>query len=375
MADFEHVLEKAIHHEQRLSAAEIECLLSRPAGQELEHLFTAARERRKEVFGDVVFLYGFVYFSTYCKNRCRFCLYRCSNEMAPRYRKPLGAIIDAIRTLEDSGVHLIDLTMGRDTYYLQQDGNNLLELILKCHESVSLPIMLSPGVLPVNILSQLAGIGVDWYACYQETFNQTLYSNLREGQDFNSRFEAKINAKKAGLLLEEGLLLGVGERYQDTSLAFKEMERLGPSQVRAMSFRPQIGTPMVHVKANGSLRELQTIATFRLCFPDKLIPASLDVDGLEGVKNRLNAGANVITSLIPANYELAGVSSARSGVETGQRSVGSVAPVVESAGLKIAAPGTYRTWLNEEKRRVGRQDRVDSKSMKPGWTPEPSASF
>lgn len=366
MADFDHVLEKAIHNKERLSPADIECLLSGPAGQELEPLFAAARERRKEVFGDVVFLYGFVYFSTYCKNRCRFCLYRCSNEMAPRYRKPLGAIIDAIRTLEDSGVHLIDLTMGRDTYYLQQNGNNLLELILKCHESVSLPIMLSPGVLDDNILSQLAGIGVDWYACYQETFNQTLYSNLREGQDYNARFEAKLNAKRFGLLIEEGLLLGVGERYQDTSLAFNEMASLNPSQVRAMSFRPQIGTPMAHIKANGSLGELKTIAALRLCFPDKLIPASLDVDGLEGVKNRLNAGANVITSLIPASYQLAGVSSARSGIETRQRDVCSVAPVIESAGLKIAAPGTYLAWLKEEKRRVGRQDRVDSKSMKPG---------
>lgn len=375
MRDFEYVLDKAVSCEHALDADEIECLLSTPAGKPLEDLFAAAQERRRNVFGDEIFLYGFVYFSTYCRNRCRFCLYRCSNEMAPRYRKEIVAIIDVLRKLEDSGVHLIDLTMGEDPYYLQQKGEKLIELVLKCRESVALPIMLSPGVLDLQLLLKMARLGVDWYACYQETFNRGLFSILRKDQNFSARFEAKANARKAGLLIEEGLLLGVGERYQDTALAFGKIENLGASQVRAMTFRPQMGTPMASFQANESLDELRVIATLRLCHPDKLIPASLDVDGLQGLRRRLDAGANVITSLIPAKHDLAGVSRARSGVENGQRSVKAVAPVVERAGLRIAPIRTYRSWLQKEKRRVGRQDRVDSKSMKPGWTPEPSANF
>lgn len=45
----------------------------------------------------------------------------------------------------------------------------------------------------------------------------------------------------------------------------------------------------------------------RLLFPDKLIPASLDVDGISGLELRLMAGANVVTSIIPPNEGLAGV--------------------------------------------------------------------
>ena len=37
--------------------------------------------------GDAVFLYGFVYFSTYCRNECAFCFYRADNDESPRYRK------------------------------------------------------------------------------------------------------------------------------------------------------------------------------------------------------------------------------------------------------------------------------------------------
>ena len=44
-------------------------------------------------FGDAVFLYGFVYFSTYCRNECTFCLYRRGNAESPRYRKSIDEVV------------------------------------------------------------------------------------------------------------------------------------------------------------------------------------------------------------------------------------------------------------------------------------------
>ena len=70
-------------------------------------------------FGDGIFLYGFVYFSTYCRNDCNFCYYRSSNQLPERYRKSREEIIRTAVDLKESGVHLIDLTMGEDDYYLK----------------------------------------------------------------------------------------------------------------------------------------------------------------------------------------------------------------------------------------------------------------
>ena len=61
--------------------------------------------------------------------------------------------------------------------------------------------------------------------------------------------------------------------------------------------------------APDSLRELLIIAMLRLAFPDRLIPASLDIEGLEGLQLRLDAGANVVTSLIVPGAGLTGVAS------------------------------------------------------------------
>lgn len=308
MKRFEYVFEKVFCGEI-LEDSDVTCLFATPPGKQLERLFAAAQAQRERAFGDQIFLYGFIYFSTYCQNHCQFCMYRHGNQEAPRYRKSIESIIDVARALEDKGVHLIDLTMGEDPCYLERNGEMVVELVVRFREAIDLPMMLSPGVLSSQLLVEIANQGVDWYACYQETFNRRLFMRLRKGQNFDKRLRAKVYAREAGLLIEEGLLLGAGETCDDLVMSLRNMETLAASQMRAMTFRPQPGTPMAHWQVPDRLDELRTIATLRLLFPDRLIPASLDVDGIQGLRDRLLAGANVVTSLIPPQHRLAGVSS------------------------------------------------------------------
>ncbi len=356
MVAVEPIFEKALC-KQPLDDEEVASLLAIPPGKLLQDLFATARVLRERVFGAQIFLYGFIYFSTYCQKHCRFCLYRQGNSTAPRYRKDTRAVLDVAQELADDEVHLLDLTMGEDPYYLQEDGERLLELIERVRETVPLSLMVSPGVLERATLIEMAHLGVDWYACYQETFNERLFARLRIGQDFVSRMVAKVQARQAGLLIEEGLLVGVGESHAESALAVKAMETLEASQMRAMTFRPQCGTPMANWQMPDPLDELRTIATFRICFPDRLIPASLDVDGVQGLRARLDAGANVVTSLIPPQHSLAGVSRARLDIDNGQRTVSAVTPEIERLGLRIAPVSAYQHWLEKEKRlRVNYQD-------------------
>jgi methylornithine synthase len=356
MKTLEPILEKALCG-QPLDEVEVASLLAAPRGEPLDSLFATARTLRERAFGEEVFLYGFVYLSTYCQNHCNFCLYRCGNNASPRYRKSIKVILDIARALAADGVHLLDLTMGEDSYYLEGGGGRLLELVDEVREAVPLSVMVSPGVLTPGILVEIARLGVDWYACYQETFNETLFARLRIEQDFGRRLAAKVHARQVGLLIEEGLLLGVGESHADGALAIKAIENLCASQVRAMTFRPQSGTPMANWQEPDPLDELRAIATFRICFPGRLIPASLDVDGVEGLKSRLDAGANVVTSMIPPRYGLAGVSRSHLGIEDGLRTVSVVTPVIEQLGLKVAPVSAYQQWLKKEKRlRLGKRN-------------------
>jgi methylornithine synthase len=346
------ILEKA-HREEILDGSEIVFLLSLTQKSQLDAVFKAARESRSRHFGNRVFLYGFIYTSTFCRNPCNFCYFRSANELPERYRREPIEVIEVAQSLAESGVHLIDLTLGEDPQYFEDEGfGSLVELIEAVRKTTDLPIMVSPGVVPADVLSDFARAGVSWYACYQETHNRKLFKRLRPKQQYDARMENKERAGSLGLLTEEGLLCGIGESARDIADSIEVMRSLEVSQMRAMSFVPQEGTPLQSWKAADPLREILTIAVLRLAFPDRLIPASLDVAGLAGLQSRLEAGANVITSLVPPGYGLAGVAQNSLDIADARRTAASIAPDLEKLGLQTAPLEEYLVWIEDRRRHV-----------------------
>ena len=104
--------------------AELAALIT-SEGADREAVFECARKVRDREFGKRTFLYGFVYFSTYCRNECSFCYYRKSNGI-DRYRKSKDEIVDLARSIKAAGINLADLTMGEDPYMLNNDYENFL---------------------------------------------------------------------------------------------------------------------------------------------------------------------------------------------------------------------------------------------------------
>ena len=317
---------------------------------ETQYLFSAARRARKQHFNNKIFVYGFLYFSTYCKNDCCFCQYRKTNTSLGRYRKSKRDIVGAAKKMAATGVHLIDLTMGEDPLMFSAGQNELTrfgDIVAAVQSQIVLPLMISPGVLDDESLESFASAGIDWYACYQETHNREHYDTLRTGQSFDTRLSAKRTAKGKGILTEEGLLLGVGESLEDIADSLVFMQSEGYDQVRAMTFVPQKGVTIDSLGGKGSLQERITIAVMRLLMPDRLIPASLDVDGLDGLAGRLDAGANVVTSIVPPDEGLAGVANNSLDIQECRRSLDMILPVLSFCGLEVATQEQYRDWLSK----------------------------
>ena len=94
----------------------------------------------------------------------------------------------------------------------------------------------------------------------------------------------------------------------------------------------------------------------RLVFPNRLIPASLDVDGIEGLKQRLDAGANVVTSIVQPGEGLAGVAQHSLDIEDGKRTHAAVLQILESCGLSTATRAEYLNWMKSRQDAIGRHD-------------------
>lgn len=341
------ILNKAVDG-RLLTKDEIVFLLEVEDEHQQDTIFKTARNLRRQHFGKKVFLYGFLYISTYCRNDCSFCFFRKSNIASQRYRKDEEEIVAAARELTESGVHLIDLTMGEDPAFLHNGHEGVgkfIRLVESVRTATGAPIMVSSGVVAETVLQQLATVGVTWYACYQETHQRNLYHRLRPGQRYDERFELKRSAHRLGLLIEEGVLRGVGESSGDIADSVEAMRFLDADQVRVMNFVPQKGTPLANRMPSDSRQELLTTAILRLSFPDRLVPASLDVDGLAGLKQRLRAGANVVTSLVPPGQGFAGVAQSSLDIADGKRTRNMVEPVLHESGLTPASSEEYLTWV------------------------------
>jgi methylornithine synthase len=330
---------------------EIAALLRLTSKAATEALFEGARKLREIYFGNRVFLYGFIYLSTYCRNNCAFCHWRTELTTLSRYRKTADEIYGAAIELAAAGVSLIDLTMGEDPQLLTPDGFELLcQTAAKIGQQTQLPIMLSPGVLSQTQLSMARRAGVTWYALYQETHNRNLFKAWRRGQDFEKRMKSKKKAAAMGFLVEEGVLLGAGATPEDLADSIVAMGKLGATQLRAMAYVPSPGGLPPDYRVKASNQELLMIAVLRLSYPRALIPASLDVEGLQGLAPRLSAGANVVTSLVPAYLGLAGVAHQALDIENHNRGVEKVSEILTSNDLSVGQPQEYQELLRQMKR-------------------------
>jgi methylornithine synthase len=240
--------------------------------------------------------------------------------------------------------------MGEDPQICEVENyKSLLDLCREIKRSYDHPLMVSPGVVPPEILSRLSNIGVDWYALYQETYNRELFAKLKPGQSFEERLRAKIVAREKGLLVEDGILLGIGEDEEDVVDSIFMMKSIKAQQVRVMGFQPQPGTPLEKMPSPPILEEMRTIAMMRLVHQDRLIPASYDVDGLKGLELRIMAGANVVTSLVPPNMGFHGVAQPKLDIDGKRRTVEGVLPYLRRLGLEPATKQSYQMWLEKEK--------------------------
>ncbi|MDR3038187.1 MAG: methylornithine synthase PylB, partial [Candidatus Adiutrix sp.] len=82
--------------------------------EERAELQAAARQARDSRGGGLIYTYGFVYLSTFCRNACRFCAFRRDSAQARRYRRTEAEVLAAALDLAGQGVNLIDLTLGED---------------------------------------------------------------------------------------------------------------------------------------------------------------------------------------------------------------------------------------------------------------------
>ncbi len=278
-AEVRDVIKKSLAKEP-LSVEETAVLLRAEDDQSIERIFDAARQLKRDVYGNRIVLFAPFYIGNECVNDCRYCAFRRSNPDAIRRTLDQDEIRRQVEALENKGHKRLILVFGEHPQYSP-------EFIARCVRQVY-SIRTGHGeIRRVNInaapqdhagYATIKAAGIGTYQVFQETYHHETYAkvhpkNTRKG-DYLWRLDGVSRAMEAecddvGI----GALFGLYDwRFEVLglvahSLHLQKYYSVGPHTISFPRLRPACGVNLdqSHFVDDDQFKRL--VAVLRLAVP------------------------------------------------------------------------------------------------------------
>jgi biotin synthase len=253
----------------------------------------------------------------YCRNKAELCTImnarsgRCSEDckycaQSGHYKTgaevyglvSVEAALELARENEAEGVNRFSLvTSGRSVF--GDDLESVLEIYGALNEEVNMDLCASHGIMGAEGMARLKEAGVSRYHHNLES-SREYFGNICTTHSYDEMIETIDAARRAGLDVCSGGIIGMGESRKDRiSLAF-ELRGLGVESIPVNVLNPVKGTPLEKAEPLSQNEILKTIAVFRFINPK----ASIRLAGGRNLINEFGracfgAGAN---ATITGNY-------------------------------------------------------------------------
>lgn len=238
--------------------------------------------------------------SGHCSEDCKFCAqsahYKTNVEVYDLVSKE--AALKLAKENENEGVNRFSLvTSGRGI--IGSDFHKVLEIYEELNKEVKMDLCASLGILGYDELLSLRETGITMYHHNLET-SRDYYERICTTHSYDERIDTINAAKKAGMAVCSGGIIGLGESLKDrVKLAF-QLSDLDVKSIPINVLNPVKGTPLENQERLSQDEILKTIAIFRFVNPKAFIRLAggrnlIDEYG----KNCFNAGAN---ATITGNY-------------------------------------------------------------------------
>ena len=204
-----------------------------------------------------------------CPENCKFCAQSAHHDTGVQEYPFMDdeSILNAARKAKEAGaIRFSIVTSGRNTSNPNEFAQ-IIRVLKKIREEIGLEICCSLGLLTYDQAVKLKEIGVTRYHSNIETA-PSHFKDICSTHNYQDKMSTISNAKKAGIRVCSGGILGLNETLeQRVEMAF-ELKRLGVDSVPLNILNPIKGTPFEHNKALAILR---TFAVFRFILPKALI--------------------------------------------------------------------------------------------------------
>lgn len=235
-----------------------------------------------------------------CTEDCKFCAqsahYKTNAEVYELVSEK--AALKLAKENENEGVNRFSLvTSGRGA--TGSDFDKILDIYEALNREMKIDLCASLGILGYEQLLKLREKGITMYHHNLET-SREYYKNICTTHSYDERIDTINAAKKAGMVVCSGGIIGLGESLKDRiDLAF-ELRDLGVKSIPVNVLNPVKGTPLENAESLSQEEILKTIAIIRFVNPGSLIRLAGGRDRIDEFgKNCFNAGAN---ATITGNY-------------------------------------------------------------------------
>jgi len=238
----------------------------------LDQLIQRANRTRRDFLGDKMELCSIINAkSGLCTEDCKFCAQSSRHEtkVSVYSLKSVSEIVAAAKKAKKIGAKKFGIVTSGNRPN-EKELNNIITAVSRIRKEIGIPVCASLGALKENELKNLKKAGLSRYHHNIET-SPCFYSSIVSTHAFEERTNTIKAAKKAGLEVCSGVIIGMGESWQDRIDMAYLLKKLNIDSSPINFLVPIKGTKLENTKPISRNDAIRTICIFRVILKDKLI--------------------------------------------------------------------------------------------------------
>jgi 2-iminoacetate synthase len=177
--EFRDIIAKSMA-KQPLSLEETAVLLGAYQPDLVEEIFIAARQLKRDVYGNRIVIFAPLYIGNECNNDCHYCAFRHSNKQVIRRTLDEDEIRSQVMALEDKGHKRLILVFGEHPHY---DPDFIAECIQHVYGTASRRgeirrVSINAAPMDHDGYATIKAVGIGTYQIFQETYHHDTYTQV-----------------------------------------------------------------------------------------------------------------------------------------------------------------------------------------------------
>jgi len=280
LAEVQAVISKAMA-KQPLSVSETALLLRADDPASIEAIFAAARQLKRQVYGNRIVLFAPLYIGNRCINNCRYCAFRRDNHAAIRRTLSTDDLVGQVQALERNGHKRLIMVYGEHPSY---DAEFIADTVRTVYATHCQPhgeirrVNINAAPLDHAGYRAVKAAGIGTYQIFMETYHRPTYAAMHPDNtpkgDFLWRLDGLSRAMEAGCDdVGIGALFGLYDwRFEVLGLVahalfLQQHYNVGPHTISFPRLRPAQGVELDSKYAVSDDQFKRVIAILRLAVP------------------------------------------------------------------------------------------------------------